>query len=336
MKKFLLISLIFIASLASAKTPQWVKNPSKVYPSKDFFTAVGSGKNQQQAELAAVENLAAIFGRSVRSSAKTSSRMQQAQKDGTVSVGKNSDFSQSITQKVAVEDLIGIELKEYYADEKKHYALAVMDKKETEKILVASIRANDAKVEKLVCAKPSDLYSLETYARYDYAREIASLDEKMLSKLEVINSDTAKGLKNIYSSASVRSQMLDIAKMIPIYLNIEGDLDGQIKQYVSEMFSQFGFRVSDMKEERYGFTGTADFVQRIPDDKKTVQCLYSFKGQLKDVNFLETMWAVSFEGRESSTEEKGLSRRISKALASKVSGEVFSSFEGFLSSLRTE
>lgn len=336
-----LLSLFFILSFSLstfAKVPQWVKNPSKIYSPKDFFTAVGNGKTQQQAELSAIENLAAIFGRNVSSSSKTSSRMQQAEENGTVSIGMSADFSKDIMQKVAVEDLIGIELKEYYNDEKKFYALAVMDKKNAENILSSSIKVNNSRIEKLLCSsKPSELYTMETYARFDFAREIAQLDEKFLSKLEVINVKVAEDLKKqIYTGASIRSQLLDIAKGIPISVKVNGDDDNKIKHAISEMFGDFGFRVTDLTKTRYTFYAHTEKTVREADYKKIVQCIYSFEGQLKDENEMEYLWSCSFSGRESSTSMDLLPSRTQRAMYNKIKNDCSKSFEKFLTNMKTE
>lgn len=338
MKKIVFLSVLLISSGLFAKTPQWVKNPSKEYPAQDFFSAVGTGKDQQQAELKAVENLAAVFGRNVNSFARTSSRMRKAEADGTVRTGKTSDFSQDITQRVAVEDLIGIELKEYYCDDGKHYALAVMDKKQTQEILLSSITSNNSRIEKLLCtAKPSELYTLENYARFDFAREIAELDEKMLSKLEVINVSCAEPLKKkIYTAASVRSQMLDIARAIPIGIKITGEGHEKMFQAVSEMFGQYGFRVSDSDGTRYTFFAKTERLQRESDDGKTFQCIYSFDGQLMDRNEMEYLWSTSFKGRASSGDENLLSSKTDRAMASKIKEETTMDFGRFLGDMRAE
>ena len=339
MRKFSVIFLVSVLSSAVfAKTPQWVKNPSKVYPAQDYFSAVGNGKTQQQAELSAVENLAAIFGRNVRSASSTSSRLKQAEANGTISTGMSADFSKDIMQRVAVEDLIGIELKEYYSEEKKFYALAVMDKKKTEEILLTSIMANNSRIENLLCAsKPSELYTLETYARFDFAREIAELDEKMLSKLEVINVKSAEGIKKqLYTTASVRSQMLDIARAIPIFVKIVGDEDAKMFQAVSEMFGAYGFRVTDSSESRYTFFAKMEKFEREADNKKTVQCIYSFEGQLKDEQEMEFLWSTSFNGRESSGSRELLPSKTQRAMASKVKSDCGNSFGKFLGNMRTE
>ncbi|MCI5830641.1 MAG: LPP20 family lipoprotein [Treponema sp.] len=338
MKKFFCLILAGILfQLAFAKTPQWVNNPSKAYPAKDYFTAVGSGKSEQQAELSAVENLAAIFGRNVRASSKTSSRLKQAEENGTVSVGKTSDFSKDIMQRVSVEDLIGIELKEYHNDGKKFYALAVMDKKKTEDILTSSIRTNNQRIENLLCATTTELYTLETYARFDFAREIAELDENFFSKLEVINVKSAEEFKGkMYTGSFVRSQMLDVARAIPVYVNVNGPEKEKVFLAVSEMFSDFGFRVIDTKGSRYTFYVKTEQQNRETTDKKTVQCMYSFDGQLKDETEMEFLWSTSFTGRESSSSLELLPSKTQRTMAKKIKEDCGRSFGKFLSTMRTE
>lgn len=325
------------SSALFAKAPQWTKNPTKDYPAAKYFTGVGSGKNQKQAELDAVEKLAAIFGRDVTSVAKSSQRMIEAQKDGSVQTGSISNFGQNVTQKVAVEDLIGIELKETAEDAGVFYALAVLDKKATETILVSSISANNAKAKKLISGNAQDVYSFENYARHDYAREIAILDEKMMKKLDVIAPAKAASMKDdLVSSAMVQTKIIELAKMIPIYVEITGDDNNTIKQEVCQLFEKHGFRTSNIKGERYRFLATLNFDRRDPKDGKTIQAYYSFDGKLMDSNMAETMWSASFNGRESATDIPSLASRTYRTMASKVKSSLDPSFNKFLAGIRTE
>lgn len=328
---------ILCCSALYAKAPQWVKTPTKNYPAAKYLTGLGTGKNQKQAELEAVEKLAAIFGRDVASVAKSSQRMVEAQKDGSVQTGSISDFGQNITQKVSVEDLIGIEIKETAEDGGVHYALAVLDKKATETVLVSSISANNSKAKKLISSSTKDVYSFENYARYDYAREIAILDEKMMKKLDVIAPATAASMKDdLVSSAMVQTKIVEIAGMIPIYVNIKGDSSDSIKNEVCQLFEKHGFRTSAMKEERYRFSASISTERKNTKDGKSVQAYYSFDGSLKDSDLEETLWSSSFNGREAAGDETSLEARTVRTLTKKIKETLDPSFTKFLAGIRTE
>ncbi len=331
------VAFVFAVALCAfafaEKMPAWVNTPAKVFPAEKYFAQVGEGASQKKADLAAVENLAAIFGRDVKSSLITSKRMAQAQKSGQVETGSVSEFSQDITQKVSQENLFGIELKESFLDGKTYYALAVMDKEKTAVALVSMITKNEEAIKQNLNYYDGEV-SLEAYGALHFAREVAILNEKYLQKLNVIKSNSAATLRNQCTTAKTVSQQLTkLAQQIPIYIRIEGDSEGKLQKAFADMLKAIGFRTSDDSNERYVLSGSLSFDKRVPRDGSTIQYYYTFEGNLSDSELYQNLWPFSFTGRESSVDETDLSFRMYRTLESKIKTTINASFLNFLNSL---
>lgn len=333
---FCFLSFICAFSLAATGMPAWVTTPYKVYPSEKYFAQCGRGTSAKEAELDAVEKLAAIFNTSISSKSVSSSKMRQMQKEGEISTGKISEFSQVITRKISVEDLIGIELKESYFDGKTFYALAVMNKADTAKTIVSAVQFNDKKIQSLLNDdNSSGSVSIESCGRLNFAKEIALFNEKYLEKLDVIDSGASANLKKqIVDSASLQAKSTKIASLIPIYIKIENDSSAnQITQDLAQMVKSCALNTSDDSNERYSIIGNLSLTTETSNDGRIVQSYYALDCYLVDNAFDEKLLPIKIEGRERSTSESEAKRRAYQAVSSKIKTTTIVSFLNFLNSL---
>lgn len=335
LRAFFLILCLCAFPAMTAEMPAWITTPYKSYPSEKYFAQCGSGMSAEKAELDAVEKLAAIFSTSISAKSISSSKMKQAQKEGEISTAKIFDFSQNITRKVSVEDLIGIELKESYNDGKTFYALAVMNKADTAKALVSSIQLNDKKIQVLL-NDDGDLgsISIKKYGHLNFAKEIALLNEKYLAKLDVIDSGVSAKLKSrIVDSASLQTELSKTASFIPIYIKIENDSpSNQITHDLAQMVNACSLNVSDNPSERYSITGRYTLTTEISGDGKIVQSYYVLDCYLSDNALEEKLLPIKIEGRERSTSESEAKRRAYQTVSSKIKNTMSVSFLNFLNS----
>ena len=196
MKKnlFKIISiLVCCTGVFAQKIPSWVEMPSKSFPEKTYITAVGEGRTKNQAEVNAIEKLAAVFGRDISSETKSTSRMVQARADGSVVTAEASGIERDVVQKVNAEDLVGVEIKDTCKDGKTYYAIAVMNRESARTAIISEINKNEPEIKKILAMKVSDKKSMENYSRLSLAHETAVYDEKLLKKshtvMEVIENE---------------------------------------------------------------------------------------------------------------------------------------------------
>ena len=116
-KNILAVFTIFSACMAfcaKAKMPEWITVPSSVYPSNLYFNGTGNGESREVAELEAVKNLSSVFGQTVKSNNVASKKMEQALSDGQIAFSSSGNLQQNITSQIEAENLIGIEIAEYF------------------------------------------------------------------------------------------------------------------------------------------------------------------------------------------------------------------------------
>ena len=316
--------------------PNWVDNVSSVYPSASYIAYVGEGKSKDEAELAAVTGVAAVFSQSIKSTAKASKRMGEAAQSGKVAqTNVDSSISRDVQSSVAAENLIGVQIDGFWDDGKgSTWAVAVLDKKKASGIYQQMIRKNAQEIAHLVDIDTMDenYYSFETYARYDFACEVAGQNEALLSRLQVIDLNAARQFEgNFPSSRFLRGDAVAVAQMIPVYVEVKGDETGRMKRALEGVFTEAGFRTSDVPIERYRLEATAYFERRNTDS--SVQCWYSLEGSLTDWELAEVLLPLSLNGREASNDFVWAKNRAVRSIEAVIKRDFAPRFGEFLTSI---
>ena len=243
-KNIFVFSFIFSVCLvfgAKKKMPEWTTLPTSVYPSETYMNGTGSGENRESAELEAVKNLSSIFGQTVKSNSVASKKMEQALSDGKVSFSSSGNLQQNITSQIEAENLIGIEIAEYFynSPEKKWYAIAVLDRKKTAAVYLDLIQKNDAVVRQSIAESEKNPHSFYGYSEICFAADIASENDRLLKNLTVIDFEQGNAIsKQIVSLQSMQAAQKKFAEGITIYIRVGGDKENKIKSAFQNIFSK--------------------------------------------------------------------------------------------------
>jgi hypothetical protein len=136
----LVILLITACSSASNQAPLWINQPKNVYPESEYLSAVGEGRNNEQAKQVALANLSRIFSVSLAEEQIDKSTFSSE-------LGKtNTEVSRYISAK-ADQELKGATIKETYQSlQGQFYAVAVLKKMPTARAFRDSINQLDRAV----------------------------------------------------------------------------------------------------------------------------------------------------------------------------------------------
>ena len=327
---FVLIAVMTQMSLyAYAKNsnsmPGWVNVPSSSYSVEKYFSVVGDGPDRQTAELKAVQGIASLFGQNITSAATAKQQIEHAETDDTSSNARSQSVSQDILQNVNQDDVIGVELKEYWFDSVHNvwYALAVLDKDKTGALYSSMIRKNNEQIKLSVKRAGKADAPMDKYAYFDFAEKIAEVNDVYIKRLSVINAENGNAVRAESPTVSeLTARKKDTAKTIPIRINIEGDDTGRIAAEIAAVIADEGFLTSSEKNERYELTGTVQF-SNTENSKGTIKyCKYSFECGLKDTVTGAVLVPYNKAGREGAGNAEEAKSRAVNALQ-KVTGKEF-------------
>lgn len=330
---FFIFSACFLFA-AKNKIPRWITLPSDVYPAEKYMNGTGSGKNRETAELEAVRNLSSVFGQTVKSNTAASKKMEQALSEGKVSFSSAENLQQNITSQIEAENLIGIEIAEYFYNkpEKKWYAVAILEREKTAAVYQKYIEKNDAAVRKAIKESEKNPGTFYGYSEICFAAEIASENDKLVKNLTVIDFESGSEIsKKIVSLKNTQLTKKKFAENITIYVQISGDKDNKIKSAFQDIFSKYGFKTSPSKKEKYNLEGK--YSSEISQKGKIIYCVYSLDLDFSDVLQAESLFAINLKGREGSLSESDATNRTYRALEKDIGTQFSKNFDSYINNL---
>lgn len=330
---FFVFSACFLFA-AKNKMPRWITLPSDVYPAEKYMNGTGSGKNRETAELEAVRNLSSVFGQTVKSNTAASKKMEQALSEGKVSFSSAENLQQNITSQIEAENLIGIEIAEYFYNkpEKKWYAVAILEREKTAAVYQKYIEKNDAAVRKAIKESEKNPGTFYGYSEICFAAEIASENDKLVKNLTVIDFESGSEIsKKIVSLKNTQLTKKKFAENITIYVQISEDKDNKIKSAFQDIFSKYGFKTSPSKKEKYNLEGK--YSSEISQKGKIIYCVYSLDLDFSDVLQAESLFAINLKGREGSLSESDATNRTYRALEKDIGTQFSKNFDFYINNL---
>lgn len=330
---FFVFSACFLFA-AKNKMPKWITLPSGVYPAEKYMNGTGSGTNRETAALEAVRNLSSVFGQTVKSNTAASKKMERALSEGKVSFSSAENLQQNITSQIEAENLIGIEIAEYFYNkpEKKWYAVAILDREKASAVYQKYIEKNDAAVRKAIKESEKNPGTFYGYSEICFAAEIASENDKLVKNLTVIDFESGSEIsKKIVSLQNTQLIKKKFAENITIYVQISGDKDNKIKSAFQDIFSKYGFKTSQSKKEKYNLEGK--YSSEISQKGKITYCVYSLDLDFSDVLQAESLFAINLKGREGSLSESDATNRTYRTLEKDIGTQFSKNFDSYINNL---
>lgn len=330
---FFVFSACFLFA-AKNKMPEWITLPSGVYPAEKYMNGTGSGTNRETAELEAVSNLSSVFGQTVKSNTAASKKMERALSEGKVSFSSAENLQQNITSQIEAENLIGIEIAEYFYNkpEKKWYAVAILEREKTAAVYQKYIEKNDAAVRKAIKESEKNPGTFYGYSEICFAAEIASENDKLVKNLTVIDFESGSEIsKKIVSLQNTQLTKKKFAENITIYVQISGDKDNKIKSAFQDIFSKYGFKTSPSKKEKYNLEGK--YSSEISQKGKITYCVYSLDLDFSDALQAESLFAINLKGREGSLSESDATNRTYRTLEKDIGTQFSKNFDSYINNL---
>lgn len=330
---FFVFSACFLFA-AKNKMPEWITLPSGVYPAEKYMNGTGSGTNRETAELEAVRNLSSVFGQTVKSNTAASKKMERALSEGKVSFSSAENLQQNITSQIEAENLIGIEIAEYFYNkpEKKWYAVAILEREKTAAVYQKYIEKNDEAVRKAIKESEKNPGTFYGYSEICFAAEIASENDKLVKNLTVIDFERGNEIsKKVVSLQNTQLAKKKFAENITIYVQISGDRDNKIKSAFQDIFSKYGFKTSPSKKEKYNLEGK--YSSEISQKGKITYCVYSLDLDFSDVLQAESLFAINLKGREGSLSESDATNRTYRTLEKDIGTQFSKNFDSYINNL---
>lgn len=311
--------------------PAWVSNPRSVYPEAQYVSATGFGPDRETAEKNALGSLIAIFGQNVVGETTTTTRYTEAVREGTVAVSEDSTLDQAVKASFDFDTVVGAEIKDVWDDGSKTiYAVAVMDRMKATLTYSDLIDSNEKTIKKLTDIPEAEKDTLDAFARYDFASELADANGRFLNLLSVVNPASASSKKgSVTKSADLRVEKLKIAQRVPIAVKVANDRDGRIRSAFAAAITEAGFR-SGGDNARYVLDGTLQLAEAVLQGNPNKFVRYTVDARLTDTKTGAVLLPYSINGREGHSTVPEAENRAVRAAEAKIKGDYNEVFTAFL------
>lgn len=233
--------VLFLALLcpwsAAAERPEWVSGTSSAYPKSAYLTGVGQGPSQEKAADKARAEIAK--GLSLTVTAKTQATAQET------SYGADSSFTQTVADDVRTSTakvLDGVDVVSYWQDPQgTHYALAVLNREHSQKILRDKIEEYDRSFAELSAGLPK---AEGKFARLRLALRLlqgVKSRRRLNADYRILNPE-GKGIPAPASVTEVLGQARRAVSALTLQVEVAGEKAEQLTSRLIDDLSVYGLK----------------------------------------------------------------------------------------------
>ncbi|MBR2281332.1 MAG: LPP20 family lipoprotein [Spirochaetales bacterium] len=233
--------LLLAGLLVSCASSKWVSDPYASYPQADYVCAVGKGSTQDEADLAARRELAALFGMSVQSTISRTLVETSVERDGRSSESFSEFFTSNATTTVNVDNLYGVEIaKRTTEKDGRSVSLAVMEKKATADYYLARLKSDKEEIDGLKASIAPNFGKLKAIS--DSVSIIRKVNDYNTS---VVMCNYLTGGEIPFMSLAEFSELYRQAMdAVVVDVVVEGDPSGAVKSAVDKIVTGCGLSVA--------------------------------------------------------------------------------------------
>lgn len=246
---FALLALALLpASADAAERPSWLKDPSADYPRAVYVTGVGEGPTAEKAADKARAELAKAISLYVESKTRSSA--------SETSNGKASSFEQEVSDEVRTSTakvLEGVEIARYWDGPSSHFALAVLDRAHSLKVLRDKLSELDTESAELAESLPR---TEGKFARLKSALRLSNLlrsRRKLNADYRQLNPE-GQGIAASTTTPKALGEARKAVAALTIRVEAEGDQADSVATRLIDGLASRGLRASQ------GGAGTPDLI----------------------------------------------------------------------------
>ncbi len=255
--------------IRKGERPAWIDGTGRHYPSQKYLHGVGYDADRQTAEDKARSELAKIFYSQIESRNSTYQSYLQTDTGGKLKTTQKIDI-QDITRVSTRKVLSGVRIAEIYKQtrpQETFFALAVLDRIRSERILRTKILDLDTAIQELLDDAQNQADALRRIMSLSMGLEKLIVRDTYNTELRIVN-PAGQGIASAVSITEVRGDLIDLLlNEFQIGLAIEGDRVRQIRQILVEALNRQGFSVTEDKQNAsVVIRGRMEFNRFEPED----------------------------------------------------------------------
>lgn len=246
-----LLTAVLSAALAApawaAKAPKWVSGADPAYPDTAYIAGVGIGSDLDGARANARAEISRAFV------ARVQQTTVDTQTEASASLGKKrgpaagTQKSQMTTQVDTDSLLEGVQIKATWFDKKakKHYALALLDKKALRQSLSHAVTEKEEGIAARLAQAEDAETPLSQAQALGQALRLARERDGLVARRRVVDPAPIPDLAGETSTAQIDRRLSAVLAKIQFAVQADGGPKSRLKQAVAGRIAELGFKVTE-------------------------------------------------------------------------------------------
>lgn len=341
------VSLSGCAVFPSDAPPAWVNGESKKFTKEMFLLGVGEGDSRIAAEQRAYAAIARIFEVQVEAQARDSEAYSIQEREGTLQTSRQVTLDH--VTKVSTKKILGnviILARWEQSHPYQYFALAGMDRIQSEKILGEELSELDQAIDKDVKESRSANDTLTKIRRLKRAVRNTKIRNEINSDLRIVRS-SGIGEPPVYQLEDLKNELgHSLRDELSVRLQIQGQQNSLIRRALLEGLSREGFYTIDQEIPSTASNLTKRVTPKEKPDLLIKGAATMWELDLPDPRFVYVRWCadllllentpqriigvVSRSGREGHITKNEAFVRASKAMQAAVISDVADALSDFI------
>lgn len=289
------------ASLRKGKRPDWIDGQDARFPFHSYLSGVGLGPDRKTAEDNARSEVAKVFYSEISSENRTYQEYLQTESGGKIRTIEDIDV-QAITKVSTDKILSGVQIAEVFQETKpevQFYALAILDRAQTETILRDRISVLDRELQELMGGFRQQTDRLAKIQTLNQVLQKLILRQAYDTELRIVNR-SGSGIPAPMTITSIKQELAAILfRNFRIAIQIKGRNAEAVRQALTEAFTQQGFVITDeLQYARIVIRGRVEMTPVAQSQGEWKFVRWNTYFELLDHKFNTILGSAQKEGRE--------------------------------------
>ena len=328
-----LICVLFVScGSGSGNAPEWILNPSSVYPDSEYVSAVGLGVSRQLAE----RDATAALTREIKQRVQAEITAQESLVNEGLGWSQTNSLSSTVDTTSDIE-ISGITIQEVYSvkrgKDEDWYALALIDRQQTGSYYKTKAQGNiDVINAKIVEAykNPNTFSSAEILHQ---AVVLAEETDMYLDILSVVNpkmrSIVIPDYKNAQAVAELERQM---RAAVTVYIDVDQDVNGRVQAAFKSVLKKYNVTTSlDKNTASYVLEVSVSFTPfEMTSDVANKYARYTLEAAMVESATGNTVFTYAENGREAHLTESEAVQRALRTTEQAINQKFSAQFGAFI------
>ena len=229
------------AWIGAETPPEWLVSPQNAYPAKQFLTGMGEASKREQAERRAYAAVARIFSANIQAQA-LDQESYATQITGDIRRTQQTLQLNQRTKVTTNKVLENVKILEvwYQSSTRQFFALAGLDRKQAEQVILDRLRDWDLTIENTVAQGRSDTHKIQRIRGYKKALRLLVERERLNADLRVIR-NSGESQSPPYRVPDIQQEFQDfVGQEVAIVVSIDGENQKEIERAILESLEQEG------------------------------------------------------------------------------------------------